>query len=148
MTKIEDHHHAGLRFDWILVREVSFEDNLSEDDSTTLSNLQATVDLKTSVSDDHRSCRTYLKVMLKPAEGAAAPFVRLAAAVEGQFSIEGEATPSVAIDEFVRKQAPAILFPFLRQAVASATSTSRFGQVLLPPINVVALVAEGARAGS
>ena len=50
------------------------------------------------------------------------------------------------MDEFANKQAPAILMPFLREAISTATAKSRFGQLLLPPLNVVAITEEIVRA--
>ncbi|MCH8254505.1 MAG: protein-export chaperone SecB [Gemmatimonadetes bacterium] len=41
---------------------------------------------------------------------------------------------------FVKHQAPAILMPYLRQAISAGTALSRFGQLLIPPINVVAVL--------
>jgi preprotein translocase subunit SecB len=145
MTELEQRHRSGLKFDWVVVRELRFEDNLSEHVRSQASNLRANVEIKTWVADDANHCRTYLRLSLAPPEDGHALFKVLSAAVEGQFTVEGEAPTSVSIEEFVRKQAPAILFPFLRQLVASVTSTSRFGQVLVPPINVVALMGDVAK---
>jgi preprotein translocase subunit SecB len=140
MTNIDRTHRAGLNFDWVITRELLFEDDPQSQDHVKLAGLQASVDLKTWVSDDQRQCRTYLRVTLTPNAEGPKPFLRLIAAVEGQFSAEDEKPSSVPVTVFVKTQAPAILFPFVRQAIAAVTAGSRFGQLLLPPINVVALV--------
>jgi preprotein translocase subunit SecB len=64
------------------------------------------------------------------------------AQVEGLFSIPEGGHASVELGTFAETQATAILMPFVREALASATVKSRFGPLLLPPINVAALVAE------
>lgn len=140
MTHVERTHRAGLNFDWVITREILFEDDPQAQEHAPLTGFQVSVDLKTWVSDDVRQCRTHLRVTLTPNVEGPKPFVRLTAAVEGQFSVEDENPTSVPVASFAKTQAPAILFPYVRHAIASVTSGSRFGQLLLPPINIVALV--------
>ena len=47
------------------------------------------------------------------------------------------------IRQFAEIQAPALLFPYLREAVTTITSKSPIGPVILPPINVSALLKTG-----
>jgi len=44
------------------------------------------------------------------------------------------------IQEFANIQAPALLFPYLRETVTSITAKSLVGPFILPPINVPALI--------
>ncbi len=65
---------------------------------------------------------------------------RLDVAVTAVFRVSGE-TQTVPVQAFAYAHAPALLFPYLRQVVDELTSRSPFGRVLLPPTNVVALMA-------
>lgn len=57
----------------------------------------------------------------------------------GRFAMQG--TPDkVAPQQFAHGHAPAILFPFLRQVVATLTAMSPFGAHLLPPLNVAEIM--------
>lgn len=59
--------------------------------------------------------------------------------VVGVFKQVGE-VPSVALEDFVSKQAIAILLPYLRQHLATLTMASVAGAFHLPTINVLQLV--------
>lgn len=59
--------------------------------------------------------------------------------LSGRFSPTGIAQ-EVPLESFVRFHAPAILMPFVRDAVASLTTRGFFGQLLLPPMNVQLLM--------
>lgn len=141
MSLLENDHLSGIRFDWVITRELRFIDNLAETRTpvTPLANLVADVQVSAQVDAAKRSCRTTVRVTLGPPEAEPSLFQAIAVAIEGQFT-EVSSTPSVDIAAFANQQAPAIIMPFVREAIASATSKSRFGQVLLPPINVVALM--------
>jgi preprotein translocase subunit SecB len=58
-------------------------------------------------------------------------------ALLGEF--EFERTRSVPIDSFIRIHAPAILFPFLRETIASLTGRGPYTAFYLPSVNVVEL---------
>lgn len=75
--------------------------------------------------------------------GASASRVRpetIQVAVTASFRIVGE-VQSVAIGAFAHVHAPALIFPYIRQVVDELTSRSPHGRLLLPPTNVVALMA-------
>jgi Preprotein translocase subunit SecB len=63
--------------------------------------------------------------------------VRVAAV--GEFSLSTE-PPSVPLSQFVHGHAPAILFPYVRQAVAQLTSAGPHGTFQMPPVNVMRLM--------
>ena len=50
-----------------------------------------------------------------------------------------EAEPAVKLDQFVRTNAIAAIYPFVREAICSMTSRGYFGAYLLPLLNTVAL---------
>ena len=57
----------------------------------------------------------------------------------GLFTRVGE-VPSVEVLKFVQTHAPAIMMPYVREAVSSLTGRGYYGPVNLPPINVAALM--------
>lgn len=62
--------------------------------------------------------------------------------VVGEFEFQvGDNESGLPFDKFVEQNAPAILFPYARSAIASLTAHSPLGTYLLPPVNVVALMA-------
>ena len=52
----------------------------------------------------------------------------------GQFQEDAE-EPTIALKEFANKEAPAILFPYVREYVSSLTLKSGIAPIVLPPIN-------------
>lgn len=66
---------------------------------------------------------------------------RLEASVTGLFE-ELPGSP-LSIQKFSEIQAAALLFPYLREAITTITSKSPVGPIILPPINVPALLKSG-----
>jgi len=64
---------------------------------------------------------------------------RLVVHLVGQFKRVG--TPTLSIEDFANMNAVAILFPYLRQQLTTATMSSFFGPFYLPMVNVSALMA-------
>jgi preprotein translocase subunit SecB len=140
VTELEPQLLSGISFDWVIVRELRFADNLAQDTfAVPLSDMVADVQVESRVDEEKRSCRTLVRVTLTPSAKQQSQLQIVAAALEGQFSATS-ASPTVEMAAFAKRQAPAIIMPFVREAIASATAKSRFGQVLLPPINVIALM--------
>lgn len=60
--------------------------------------------------------------------------------VNAVFRVVGDVL-TVPVHQFAHGHAPALIFPYIRQVVDELTSRSPYGRVLLPPTNVVALMA-------
>jgi preprotein translocase subunit SecB len=142
MSEITAGQLSGINFDWVVARELRFVDNPLRTERTEVKQLQIGVEVKAAVSNDGRACTTTLRIQVKPPEGSD-DFQIISATVEGHFSAPGAST--VSMHDFANKQAAAILMPFVRQEIATLTARSRLGQVLVPPINVVALVEQIAK---
>ena len=65
---------------------------------------------------------------------------KIEVSVNAVFRVVGE-VQTVPVAEFAHGPAVALLFPYLRQVVDDLTSRSPFGRILLPPTNIVALMA-------
>jgi preprotein translocase subunit SecB len=63
----------------------------------------------------------------------------IAVTVNGLFR-SADGTHSVPVIDFIRFNAPALLMPFVRQTIALLTSQGLFGSLLLPPMNVLAMM--------
>jgi len=61
--------------------------------------------------------------------------------MQGVFKQVGN--PELAIETFAKFNAPAIIFPFLREHLASQTLKALLRPVVLPPINIKALSSQG-----
>jgi hypothetical protein len=65
---------------------------------------------------------------------------RMQVSVNAVFRVVGD-VQTVPIAQFAHGHAPALIFPYIRQVVDELTSRSPYGRVLLPPTNIVALMA-------
>lgn len=82
----------------------------------------------------HHSLRSAPATEGQPPEGPFALDLSLAVRFSADEDVE------MALDEFLRFNGPAQVMPFVREMVANITVRSRHGLVLLPSVNVVALV--------
>ncbi|MDZ4122276.1 MAG: protein-export chaperone SecB [Candidatus Cloacimonadaceae bacterium] len=53
---------------------------------------------------------------------------------------EDESDPNMGIDEFMKVNAPAHMYPFVREFVASLSTRSNMPSLILPPINIAAMI--------
>jgi len=140
MTDVDPGHLTGLLFDWVITREQRFIDSADRIGSEQPLGLRAGIEISRKIDEEGKWCRVRVRVQLDPPENEPQTFVHLSAAVEGQFSLTEESELSVEdVENFAKHQAPAILMPFARTAIASATTGSRLGVILMPPINVASL---------
>lgn len=141
MNEIRQDHYSGINFDWVVVRELRFIDNPEALGPDRPKDMRAELEVEASVHSNGAACTTALRLILRPPSEDPEQFEIISATVEGHFSAtDGE--PAVPMDVFSETQAPAILMPFLRQQIALVTSHSRFGQILVPPLNVGAIMRE------
>ena len=141
MPELHDANLSGVRMDWVYVRELFFKDPEPSEGKPTLPEATATISLEHAIAADAQSCTNRLTIELSIPGKTTNPFVR--AVVEARFSKASEKSV-VDISQFASLQGPVIVMPFLRDAVATATGKSRFGQILLAPINVQSLTAQAA----
>lgn len=80
----------------------------------------------------------------KPLDGQVFEDFLIEVRVTGSF--EPDAVVNFPLDKFAKTNAVPLLTPFVREAVARITYSSRNGVVLLPPINVLALLEQSAAA--
>lgn len=140
--KVDDRHLAGIAFREVVTVSINYQegDLPSGAGEVQWSDVLPRFEIATrlTVAEDRRSCVVNLRGRLSGSERWA-----LSGEVRGRFeafdspAIEGD---SLGIEEFGRLQALAILMPFLRQLLASATQASSLGPCLIPPINVANLV--------
>jgi preprotein translocase subunit SecB len=135
MPQLRDENLAGVRMDWVFVRELVFRDPLPASAKPVVPEALANLSLENVVAEDGNSCTNRLTIDLA-LPGSDGPFVR--AVVEASFTRASDKS-AVDIRQFAAEQGPAIVMPFLRDAVATATSKSRYGQILIAPINVMSL---------
>jgi preprotein translocase subunit SecB len=128
---------SGVTLLAVHVRELRFVDNREQSGQAEFPPSEVNIEINTAVSTDGKDGTVRLGVTFAP-QADVPPFRELYALIEGQFRQESSAV--IPMNEFVNRQGPVILMPFARDAIATATIKTRFGAVLLPPINVAAMI--------
>lgn len=123
----------GISFDGvILVREDFFRDYEVDEDAKinlkfkAINNIQeesATVELETELelTSDNKTA------------------LRLNCNFVGFFSIDKD-NENMEMEDYIKNNAPALIFPYIREHISSVTTKAGIRPVLLPPINIISLI--------
>ena len=124
---------SSLKFEGYVVEKVNFERNQNIDDSIKQWNLTFNIENKTKVNREKNKMKISLSVeVFKGIQNA--PFT-IDAEITGIFSING----SEDISQF-EPNAIAIMYPYLRAIVSTYTSVANVVPIILPAINVNAML--------
>lgn len=139
---MDETRQPGIRFDTVLLRRASYEE-LPEGEQVEreFEELALSIAIRSRFPKAHgetepTTAEVQLKLSVEPASAPPPFFAEVV--VAGRFSYADE--KNLNLDAFVSNQAPALLFPFAREAIANLTVRTRFGPVLIPPVNVRALI--------
>ncbi len=133
---MDESREPGIRLTSIVVEHLSFDD-IRAGDRPPKDHLYNLAIERRSTEQAHIA-DVVLHFAMKPKDDDASSF-QLTADVVGRFEADPGA-PNMALPAFLKVNGPAFLVPFLREVVANITFRSRHGPVLLPAINVLALV--------
>jgi preprotein translocase subunit SecB len=151
--KVSDEQLSALRFERVWVREATFLDVEGEQATLAPQELEGVgIQLDVRVAYSERGDRAFVTVRASLESPSNKQFfLKLAAAVEGAFSLRREADPKL-LHTFATVQAPVLLVPYLRQVITNLTAQSRVGAMVLPPLNMVeitkAMQAQTAKEGA
>jgi preprotein translocase subunit SecB len=131
---VDTSREPGIRLSGIVVDRIRFDD--VEVGNAPGRNLQFEFSLSRKLWTSPPSLDVTIALRISAPEPSTK--FALEIAMTGRFE-PIEQTPNLALQEFAAVNGPAIVMPFVREAVANITARSRNGIVLLPAVNVVAL---------
>ena len=137
--KMKKNEHQGISFDKIIFEKINVEINpefRSKDISEGLN-----VDISLNAFGKIDKLKKLLIFTLETAifkNTENRPFNIFIKAI-GFFSVKDEGDIQI-LEEFSKINAPALMFPFVRETIADLTLKSGYPPLLLPPINIVALI--------
>lgn len=137
---MNENKHPGIRFTGVDLLKLEF--GITGGFSGDSIAVAPSFSIEARVPEDKKTLDLFLAVDLfgNVAEEKRPP-IQLSLVLHGHF--EATETPYMALDEFAKHQAPAHLFPYLRELVANITSRSPLPTLNLGPVNVVALIERG-----
>jgi preprotein translocase subunit SecB len=133
---VDETREPGIRLASIVIEHLHFDDIRAGDrppnDHLYMLSIERRSTEQPNIGD------AVLHFAMKPKDDEASTF-QLTVDVVGRFEAD-PSNPNLGLETFLKVNGPALLVPFLREMVANITFRSRHGVVLLPAINVVALV--------
>lgn len=131
---MDETKEAGIRVTGVVVEHLRFDD--------VPAGVERPKNLRYGFRIERRpgelAAEAVLHLTISAGEGETSPFV-LDVSMAGRFE-QDAADANLPMDTFLRVNGPALVLPFVRELVANITVRSRYGLVLLPTLNVVALV--------
>lgn len=130
----DENKQPGIKCDNIFLKSISYKraENYSGD-----VNLELDFNNSYSFSDDKNILRYDLKVNIS--ENKPNPIFTLECTITGIFSTIKE-EENMSLEEYCNINAPATLFPFLRETIANVTQRSGLKPFILPPLNIQAIL--------
>lgn len=129
---MDEMRNPGIRLDSVIIIELNFKrsPNVPPD-------LQFNIEISSSAETNQQKTTLQEKLTVI-AKSAGGDFIQVMCTMIGQFScIENE--KNMSLEEFAQASAPAIIYPFCREAIASVSMKSGTNPILLPPFNFYAL---------
>lgn len=134
---------SALQFERVWVREATFIDN--EGDQTLVPQQafdEVEIQLEAKAVYSERGDRAFVTLRASlESPPKTRLFVKLAAAVEGTFSVRAGTDPQ-RLQRFATVQAPVLLMPYLREVITKLTAQSRLGALVIPPLNMAEIMKE------
>jgi preprotein translocase subunit SecB len=129
----------GINFKKIVIEKVQLETN--PDYYETRGSIP--VDIAFKINRDLIKSKRLLKLSLDVSlfDKTNSPPFRIFISIAGYFTVENDDSLKN-LEKFSDIQAPALIFPFVREFVADLTMRTGYPPLLLPPINITALVGQ------
>ena len=124
---MDEKKQPGIHFKNVIVKDLSFSREPAVIDNCQL---DFKFGCQKSISEDRKK----LVVLLEGSVKAESSF-DIKCSVIGFFEIDDEAK-NMSLEQFAEDNAPALLFPYLREVISTTTLKAGMNPVFLPPINI------------
>ncbi len=132
----DKHQQPGIRCDAIILAEQNFKRKPNIPDT---SRIDFNISVDKSVNEAEKKGQLHMKAELKLISDADEVVLNLNATFIGFFSVDEDA-PNMELDKFLENNAPAIIFPYIREHIGAVTQKAGIKPLILPPLNVFALI--------
>jgi len=135
---MKKNEQQGISFDKLILEKVNF----TIDPDYSFGGEPLSVKMSFSSDKTFSATKKQLKFLLHAnidLAGVDPSPMKVDVAVAGHFSITDDNDPTI-LKEFSDVQAPAMLFPFIREIVGNLTMRTDFPPLLIPPANIRVLI--------
>jgi len=129
---MDKQQQPGITFDAILLSDIHFERKPYLDKNLEI---DVSFEAKRSIEGNKGSVQIITKLQLKTETEV---FVKLELVHVGVFSVTDE--PNMSLEHFLEFNAPALIFPYIRNEISSITCSAGLTPVVLPPMNIMAMI--------
>lgn len=134
---MDTNKQPGILFDSVVLKEISFsrQDKLSQN-----AELKVDFDYKVLLSQDKKQVICELSCVVIEKNN----MFNIKCKMYGLFSVDDN-NKNMDIQEFAEKNAPAHIFPFIRETIATTSAKAGIPPVILPPANIAAIIKNKAK---
>jgi len=125
----------GISFDGIILVKETFWREVNVPDNSAV---ELNVDMNLNITEDSSTNLLVTTVLMKHGEDVV---LKLETNFVGFFSIKGD--QNMDMEKYLKTNSAALMFPFVREHIATITQKAGVGPVLLPPINIIAMINQG-----
>ena len=131
---MEKTKQPGIKFDAILLKDLVFTRNV---DVAKKQNIDISFSGKIGISDEKTKMSYELECIVSETNQS----FSVKCTMVGLFSID-EAKKNMSLQQFAENNAPALIYPYVREIITTTTLKAHLPPVLLPPLNITALIKE------
>jgi len=133
--KMDEKKQPGVIFRGVFIKSLNFNLNEAKKQPKPL-RYSFGANFEHAVSPDKKKMKATLTVNCM--DGIKNPPFDLVVSIDGYFETAKEG--NLSLKEYAKEMAPALLMPFVREIIANITSRIPYPPILLPPINIHALL--------
>jgi preprotein translocase subunit SecB len=129
---MDEKKQPGINFDNVLLTKLEFQ---REPVIPPKSELVMRFDASVSVAPENNKMTCELSCQIEDKSKS----FKIICSMVGMFSTVG-GSENMSLEQFAQVSAPALVFPFLRETIASITAKAGMPPLLLPPMNIKAML--------
>lgn len=126
----------GISFDGIILVKESFWRDVNVPDS---SKVELNVDMKLNITEGVSTNQLATTLLMK---NDGHDVLKLETTFVGLFSVN-PSEKNMNMEKYLQTNSAALMFPFVREHIAIISQKAGVGPILLPPINIIAVINQG-----
>ncbi len=129
---MDNSKQPGIQFESIILTDLTFSRN-----PTILQKPELKIEFQSTISFSENKERLIYKLSCSVQDIHKS--FNLTCSMVGIFSVIPE-SPNMDLEYFAKNNAPALMFPYIREIIATTTLKAGLASVLLPPLNIHAII--------
>jgi preprotein translocase subunit SecB len=137
---MKKNQQQGISFDKVILEQVNFETDPDYQLGDRPLSVKTKLTPKKKLFDNKTKLKLTLNIEIEFIDTKNTP-MKINVSAAGYFSVKDISNVDI-LEEFSEIQAPAMLFPFIREIVSNLTMRTDYEPLVLPPVNFLALIGQ------